>query len=194
MTAGASALPVWVAACMEPEEWEAWRDTNERMQGKGKAFRPCSDCTLGFAAEMRAIGRCNGTPAGAEHDEIQEEQAMEPQAIPTTINRRLEVAGELPCATCVHAVVCGLRPALEALRSIQVALPRLDAALGLQLTATATCSHHERAPKPRKASPTTDGERKQGGRTWTPEQREAQAERMRGNRRGRPVEDVKVPV
>lgn len=58
--------PKWVAACMTPTEWENW----ERIRVYG-LIRPCDACPLGFAADMRAIGKCNGTPAGVqEADEV----------------------------------------------------------------------------------------------------------------------------
>lgn len=48
--------------CMDAEELAGWRAQNDRSRhGNGiRARRPCEDCLLGFAAEMRALGRCNG--------------------------------------------------------------------------------------------------------------------------------------
>ena len=53
---------------MDPDEWAAWRSLNDRS-GSNRAARPCSDCLLGYAAEMRADGRCNGTPGGDAADD-----------------------------------------------------------------------------------------------------------------------------
>lgn len=65
----------WEPLCMDHDEWEAWQGTNRRLTYQGdQAARPCADCLLGYAAEMRAEGRCNGEPAGDHH----EEDTMEP--------------------------------------------------------------------------------------------------------------------
>lgn len=69
----------WVAACMEPDEWEAWQVSNRRIAVSGRAPRPCSDCPLGFAAEMRSVGRCNGSPNGVD-DHEEDEMPDDPQA------------------------------------------------------------------------------------------------------------------
>lgn len=76
----------WQAACMDPDEWEVWQDTNRRLTSFGdQATRPCDDCTLGFAADMRALGRCNGTPAGAdEEDEPMDTMPARPEPGPPT--------------------------------------------------------------------------------------------------------------
>jgi hypothetical protein len=58
----------WTPACMEPDELAAWGEMNGRVRGSGQAQSPCTDCRLAFAIEMRAIGRCNGTPRGVEED------------------------------------------------------------------------------------------------------------------------------
>jgi hypothetical protein len=57
---------------MSEDEWSDWQRHNQSM-GSGRAKRPCEDCLLGFAAEMRLEGRCNGTPAG-DHTEPEEEE------------------------------------------------------------------------------------------------------------------------
>jgi len=53
-------------ACMDAAEWAAWSETNDgRTPGLRVvlgAASPCHDCTLAFALEMRADGRCDGTP------------------------------------------------------------------------------------------------------------------------------------
>jgi hypothetical protein len=53
-----------VPACMTPDELELWKEQAAlvRKWGQANAAEACFDCTLAFSAEMRAIGRCNGTP------------------------------------------------------------------------------------------------------------------------------------
>jgi hypothetical protein len=59
----AVAAGAWRADCMTDEEWTEWVAMNPVALSDGQvADRPCTDCPLGFAAEMRALGRCNGTP------------------------------------------------------------------------------------------------------------------------------------
>lgn len=61
--APADEAETWTALCMDPDEWEGWLAANRRAPNQvDQARRPCADCTLGFAAEMRAEGRCNGEP------------------------------------------------------------------------------------------------------------------------------------
>lgn len=47
---------------MEPEELAGWNRLNLQVAASTRAARPCEDCPLTFAAEMRAAGRCNGEP------------------------------------------------------------------------------------------------------------------------------------
>lgn len=54
---------------MSPEEWALWRARWKASYGSHRRARPCPDCPLGFAVEMRAEGRCNGEPGGVEEDE-----------------------------------------------------------------------------------------------------------------------------
>jgi len=53
-------------ACMDADEHAAWTETAEgRTPGLRVMVRvktPCVDCTAEFAAEMRAVGRCDGKP------------------------------------------------------------------------------------------------------------------------------------
>ena len=67
----AVALPAveWAPACMDAGELAGWRDRNARLLPFRRAERPCEDCLLGFAAEMRAEGRCNGEPGGDGEDQ-----------------------------------------------------------------------------------------------------------------------------
>ena len=61
-----TAVQSWTAACMTPDEWDEWQRLNPV---NAHADRPCADCPLGYAAEMRAVGRCNGQPGAVEEDE-----------------------------------------------------------------------------------------------------------------------------
>lgn len=45
-------------ACMTPEEYAAWSQTNGQL--RVKAGSPCFDCLPTFAAEMRAVDSCDG--------------------------------------------------------------------------------------------------------------------------------------
>lgn len=133
----------WRAACMDDSEWVEWISKNSLSMPDGDAAaRPCKDCPLGFAADMRAQGRCNGTPGGvAEEIDQEEEEPMDniapaPRPDPGI---RIAVALEAPCPACVKADVCSLRPLVEQLQSVQVATPKMDPLLGLQLAGTVTC-------------------------------------------------------
>lgn len=51
--------------CMDEWELAFWREQAEYLRkswNDGPINDPCQDCTVAFAAEMRLIGRCNGTP------------------------------------------------------------------------------------------------------------------------------------
>jgi hypothetical protein len=73
----AVALPAtWTPLCMEPDEWADWQRLNpirsngfNAMRDHEAAASPCTDCPLGYAAEMRAVSRCNGQPGAVEEDE-----------------------------------------------------------------------------------------------------------------------------
>lgn len=54
----------WTAQCMEPDELEAWQAANALVADTARAERPCADCTLAYALEMRGLDRCNGSPEG----------------------------------------------------------------------------------------------------------------------------------
>lgn len=127
----------WAPSCMDAEEWADWRARNP-THIPGTVARPCEDCLLGFAADMRALGRCNGTPGGAAVDEEIEEEPMDQVSAPAGF--RVEVAVEAPCPRCEKADVCGLRASVEGLRALPVMAPRLDPRIGLALAGTVSCS------------------------------------------------------
>jgi len=60
----------WAPLCMDAAEWADWQASNP-LRVRGAVSRPCADCLLGFAADMRAAGRCNGSPGsdGGEADD-----------------------------------------------------------------------------------------------------------------------------
>lgn len=58
----ADLLQGWEPACMDPGEWPQWQAMNPAGTTGGKALKPCWDCPLEFAAEMRGKHRCNSWP------------------------------------------------------------------------------------------------------------------------------------
>ena len=141
-------IEAWAPLCMEAAEWAHWqrsRHTSDRNS------RPCDDCPLGFAAEMRSVGKCNGVPMGADEDEG---EPMEPARI-VTGGKEVPVAATTPCGSCAHAVVCRIKPVMEArIESLPVQMPVLDPAIRLTLYATVECAQFMRvkAAKPNPAS------------------------------------------
>lgn len=58
--------PDWKPLCMSDDDYAGWLTHNGRITNKGeRAPRPCSDCSVEYAAEMRAVDRCNGSPGVA---------------------------------------------------------------------------------------------------------------------------------
>lgn len=159
----------WRAACMTADEWTAWQDTNRRINQGSQAPRPCSDCTLGFAAEMRAEGRCNGSPAGAEHDE--EENDMDPVVTPEpkAPTRQVRIAVTAPCGGCSHVQVCRIADEVRAIADTTVAVPKVGPSLALELSASISCEFYTPI-------------RKAGRPPMTPEQRAAAGERLNAGR------------
>lgn len=66
----------WAPLCLDAAEWAEWRSSNP-LGIAGAIARPCDDCPIGFAADMRAAGRCNGTPGWTAPDP-DEEPAVTP--------------------------------------------------------------------------------------------------------------------
>lgn len=99
----------WRADCMSDEEWSSWLALNPTNLGLGVADRPCTDCPLGFAGEMRAEGRCNGSPGWQPPVDDVEEASVGEQI--TVTNVRIEA----PCASCMHREVCAIRASLGTL-------------------------------------------------------------------------------
>ncbi len=65
----ADSAEAWEPTCMDAEDWAAWQTMNRSLGKENQAPRPCTDCLAGYAAEMRAEGRCNGQPAGDHREE-----------------------------------------------------------------------------------------------------------------------------
>lgn len=169
----------WEPSCMEPDEWVAWQESNRRLALGYQAPRPCSDCLLGYAAEMRATGRCNGQPGGDAHDEHEETAHMDDQAkamiasIPEAPTRRVSIEVSAPCPGCSHQPVCRIADEVAAIERAQVAVPKLGQGLAMTLSARVDCEYF--APVKRSGPGRPAG----SGKGWTPEQREAAAERAR---------------
>lgn len=165
----------WAPLCMTDEEWVTWRRDNRSAialgfgEANASAGRPCADCPLGFAADMRAQGRCNGTPLGVPDDDLAPDpleaqevpQLMEPkpQYTPTGLRAepgiRMPVSIEIPCPRCVKADVCAVKPKLEQLTELPVMAPRPDPIIKLSLAAEVTCLAFVRASKARSGPSTT---------------------------------------
>lgn len=65
---------MFTPACMDAAEFELWQRANRDTHHP--AQRPCFDCPLWFAAEMRAMDCCNGEPGenGPRHRTIVQHQ------------------------------------------------------------------------------------------------------------------------
>ncbi len=129
---------------MTPEEFEDWRRV---PAGHGLPADPCDDCTLGFAADMRAIGRCDGRPGGAQEDD-EPLLAREGRTM-TTIRANVTA----PCGRCIHREVCGRRAALDELGAVPVDMERLPDGVTASLAVAIECdafattkSHHRVTP------------------------------------------------
>lgn len=164
---------------MDPGEWSEWRALNPRLTyaATEPAERPCADCPLGYAAEMRAVGRCNGTPGWvAEEDEVSDAPRL------LTGGKEVPVALSLPCDRCAHYRVCAIRPVMEArLETLPVSLPVLDSAVKVTLSADVECGHFLRAAKAAGA-PTAIRTRSPETRAKMAAAQQARAERIRAER------------
>jgi hypothetical protein len=167
---------LWVPLCMEPDEWVLWQAGNARVTGSTagvrRADRPCEDCPMGYAADMRAEGRCNGEPAGVDQEEEHMDNATITR-IEQAATTKVRVALVAPCGGCTHAPVCRLRESVTAIEQALVAVPKLEDGLAVELRGTITCDWFVKA----KAAPRADAPDRPK-REMTPEQREAARERM----------------
>ena len=186
---------LWRPDCMDDEEWADWKSANRRVRSQTQqASRPCTDCTFGFAADMRAEGRCNGTPGGVEEEDEDMDQVISERTEPSrpveipTVAVRVTVAA--PCGTCTHVAVCRLAADVRKVAETRVAVPVVGEGLQLVLSGAIECEHHEpvrKAGRPRKEAtdaPTRQPSGSAVSESWTPERRAAQSERLReANRR-----------
>lgn len=142
MTRRAALAAPWEPHCMDADEYAGWLALNGGSAAARHvaAARPCDDCSLGFAAEMRALGRCNGTPAVTEETDMDEQ----PQA-PIGPQNRVPVAiTPPPCASCIHEPVCSLRRAVVDMAGLILGVPRVADGLQVNLAAEVRCDHYRR--------------------------------------------------
>lgn len=192
--------PDWTPLCMDADELAHWQNSNDCMPDYGglHAATPCTDCTLGYAAEMRAIGKCNGVPGGAEEDD-------EPEPTPRQESRHMSTTVHTlvtaPCGTCLHAAVCSRRASIAELDSAIVEVETLAEGLSVALSAVIECDAYLKAPKVRTASVTASEKPKPSGGEWTAERRARMAESMRqrhlargltGNVSGEPIRQLET--
>lgn len=111
----------------------------------------CRDCTVRFAEEMRAAGRCNGIPGELTAGIAGNEEDMDLDH-PVTSAGRVPVATSTPCHGCAHAAVCRIRPSIERL-AVEASLPRLEDGVAVSLSASVACDHFARASASRAAYP-----------------------------------------
>ena len=179
----------WAPACMDADELVTWAESNDHITSRQeRATRPCEDCPLGFAAEMRDLDRCNGTPGGVKEDEdmvtTEEGTALDltlkKEAPRPAIELRTRVALDVSapaCASCLHEPVCALRRALEGIGTVETTAPPLPDGLHLALVATIACDHYARdRAKPAPARVLTSQERGQAAKRQVSEETR---ERMR---------------
>lgn len=129
----------WEPACFDAAELADW---------SAGRIGACADCEPGWHETSRASGCCNGVPRFAaipsEEDETMETPATYASGGPTQ-HLRTRVTVVAPCASCVHARVCRLRPGDELV--VAAELPQLDVALTATLTATVECMEYAKAPR-----------------------------------------------
>ncbi len=157
---------------MEPDELAGWQEMRDRSTAyKDRAAILCADCLPSFAAEMGAVGRCNGTPRGDKEDTTVEQSDPMDRAQSLTVARRvvLDLAAP-PCESCAHEPVCALRLALEGIADVETTAPPLPAGLRLSLAATVGCEHYRR-----------DRAKPAPARVLSAEARERMAEASRAN-------------
>lgn len=163
---------LWRPACMDDEEWALWKAGNDRLVNrKLQASRPCADCPLGHAADMRAEGRCNGTPGGVEDEEDEHMDQVAPAAEPkpVTPTRQVRIAVSAHCDGCAHVQVCRITDEVRAIADTTVAVPKVGPSLALELSASVSCEFYTPV-------------RKVGRPPLTPEQRAAAGQRLAAGR------------
>jgi hypothetical protein len=189
---------VFTPACMTPEELAEWSGGRRWMTAAGasktsgrRPLTACDDCMPLHALEMRAQGRCNGHPGGAESDEDELDVPARPALMPEHRRPRHMATATAtitaPCSSCAHERICVRKPRLASLgRAIEAQLPASIEGISLTLSATVDCDaymHLRKSPTPRANG--QDGTEEaaapaKSGGVWTPERRARQSELMRG--------------
>ena len=182
----------WTPLCMSANELADWQGSNDRTPDCGglRAVSPCTDCTLGYAAEMRELDKCNGVPGGVEEDD---EPAPSPAMEVVRMSTSVRTIVTAPCGSCMHEVVCSRRASIADLDAADVEIETLAPGLSVALSATVECDAYLRAKgsnthakaahaagEPAGAADETESTPKRAAGYWTPERRAAQAELMRG--------------
>lgn len=97
-----------------------------------------------------------------------------------TQERRIELVA--PCPSCLHRQVCGLKEKLERAQEADVTMARLPDELHLVIQARVECAFYAKDKGlGKRTEPAGESKPK---RQWSPEAREAAAERMRARRAG----------
>jgi len=132
---------IWTPLCMDADEFETWSTTAKGWKTPNGRWemRPCTDCPLSFAAEMRAEGKCNGTPGWRPPADDYEEADV---GDTITVGK---VTISAPCGSCAHREVCAIRRTLGSLEEADVTIPKPDPALTIALGINVECSHYLRA-------------------------------------------------
>lgn len=177
----ADAAAGWAPACIDADEWAAWRARNPLVGVEADLVaRPCEECPLGFAADMRAQGRCNGEPGGVAEPDDTEEEPMDPVTPAAPAVRVTVSLAPAPCGRCEKADVCALRPTVEGLSEIAASLPALDRRIGLELTGSVSCAAFAKA-RIRRADPSELEPRAPRKLQLSPEERERRRQRLAVN-------------
>lgn len=71
----------------------------------------------------------------------------ETPAIVVPAGREIPIALGLPCGNCIHNEVCAIKATLDRLDTVPVVLPKLHAALRVELSADVECSFFKRATR-----------------------------------------------
>ena len=217
--AAAGGEAIWTPWCMTAEEYSEWKGGRDWSNGKSQPLRPCHDCLLDFAVEKRAEGKCNGTPGAARDvdeeegmpitpshvsqmegaDRLERARALSPvDRLERRVDKSIDVDLELPCQRCQHAPVCSLRPTVELLARLPVALPRdLDRAVVVRLSGSVTCGHFlgSRKRQPSRTEVYQARSRRATPAELTPRQLEVleAVRRQRGNRMAAAAESKVTP-
>jgi hypothetical protein len=165
--------PSWEPACLEPDELELWRE-------RDRGIPPCHSCPLAFAAEQRAIGRCNGQPSGADDEDEEDQVNVGDIGVGGQVTQERQIELIAPCPSCLHREVCGLKEKLESAGEADVTMARLPDELQIVLQARVDCSFYARDKSVGKRAAAADGTPapKRAGPNWSPEQRAAAAARL----------------